>query len=73
MDIAHHIFRTPKELGDILRTRRKSLGITQKDLAMRSGISVPTIIAAEHGKETAQIGVVFALCSDLGLKLGVEI
>lgn len=65
--------RTPAELGGIIRKRRKDLGMTQKQLALRSGISVPTIIAAEHGKDTAQIGMVFALCHDLGLTLVAEV
>ena len=48
------------------------MGITQQGLALQSGVSVPTIIAAEKGKVTAQIGVVFALCRDLGLDLIAE-
>ncbi|WP_193140936.1 MULTISPECIES: helix-turn-helix domain-containing protein [unclassified Meridianimarinicoccus] len=67
-----HTIKTPADLGVALRKRRKALGLTQETLAVQSGISVPTIIAAERGKETAQIGVVFTLCRDLGLDLTAE-
>ncbi|MCP4826237.1 MAG: helix-turn-helix transcriptional regulator [Shimia sp.] len=72
MQHQQHVIKTPADLGMALRKRRKALGITQQSLALQSGVSVPTIIAAEKGKETAQIGVVFALCRDLGLDLLAE-
>lgn len=68
-----YIVRTPADLGVALRKRRKALGMTQENLALQSGVSVPTIIAAEKGKETAHIGGVFALCRDLGIDLIVEL
>ncbi|MEV8467621.1 helix-turn-helix domain-containing protein [Fluviibacterium sp. DFM31] len=72
MSRPRHIIKTPADLGAALRKRRKALGLTQETLSLQSGISVPTIIAAERGKETTQIGMVFTLCRDLGLDLMAE-
>ncbi|MEV2238774.1 tetratricopeptide repeat protein [Micromonospora sp. NPDC049891] len=39
----------PQAIGDILRTRRTSLGLTQADLARRAGISVRSVRNLERG------------------------
>ena len=59
--------RTPNDLGQVIRQRRKALGITQKTLALQTGVSVPTIIAVERGNEKTGIGVVLGLCDGLGI------
>ena len=61
-----------KTLGIVIRERRNALGLRQEDVAMQSGISVPTVSAIENGKSTAQIGLVLQVCKDLGFKLFVE-
>ena len=64
--------RAASDLGASIRERRKTLSMTQGDLAMQAGVSVATISAIENGKDTAQIGIVLDLCRDLGLRLSVE-
>lgn len=64
--------RAARDLGAAIRERRKTLSMTQSDLAMQAGVSVATISAIENGKHTAQIGIVLDLCRDLGLRLSVE-
>ncbi len=59
----------PASLGRALQKRRKTLGLRQEDVALQSGISRPTLMAIEAGKETAQIGLVLQVCRDLGLRL----
>ncbi|WP_299741094.1 helix-turn-helix domain-containing protein [uncultured Roseobacter sp.] len=61
--------RTAEDIGEVVRKRRKALGITQKSLALQTGVSVPTIIAVERGNEKTGIGVVLALCEGLGVDL----
>lgn len=63
------IFTDPVSLGHSIRDARKALRITQEDLALQTGISRATIRAIEHGKETAQVGLVLQLCRDLGMSL----
>jgi len=64
--------RAASDLGAAIRERRKTLSMTQGDLAMQAGVSVATISAIENGKATAQISIVLDLCRDLGLRLSVE-
>lgn len=72
-----HILSSPVEtatdLGRLLRLRRKELGLLQADVAMQSGISPATLSAIENGKETAQIGIVFKLAADLGIKIRCDL
>jgi y4mF family transcriptional regulator len=58
-----------KAFGARLRQKRKSLGVTQKDLAMASGTGLRLIIDLEKGKPTCQIGKALAVAQALGLKI----
>jgi len=64
---------TTTDLGHVIRKRRKALGITQKTLALQTGVSVPTIIAVERGNEKTGVGVVLALCEGLGIDLEARV
>ena len=63
------VFTDSASLGQAIRDARKALKFTQEDLALQTGISRATIRAIEHGKETAQVGLVLQLCRDLGMSL----
>lgn len=56
-------------MGRVLHRTRKSLGITQEELSLQTGISRPTIRSIERGKKTAHLGLVLQLCRDLGVSL----
>ncbi len=62
----------PLSLGEAIRKARKALGITQEDLSLQTGISRTTIRAIETGKQSAHVGLVLQLCSDLGLTITVS-
>lgn len=64
--------RDSKELGEEIKKKRKSLGYTQTDISMRTGLSASFISEVERGKETAEIGKVLLLLSILGLNVLVE-
>lgn len=57
------------ELGKTIRETRKSLGLTQADLAISANVGVRFIVDLENGKETAQVGKVLQVCQMLGLKI----
>ena len=61
--------RSPSDAGDLVRQRRRELGSTQLALAHFSRGSRCFISELEDGKETAQIGKVLGLLSDLGISL----
>lgn len=64
--------RDSKEIGEVIKQKRKSLGYTQTDISTRTGLSASFISEVENGKETAEIGKVLLLLSILGLNVLVE-
>lgn len=60
---------SPKQIGELVRSVRKQLGATQKDLAMTSGTGLRFIIELEQGKPTSQIGKVLTVLNTLGVKM----
>lgn len=64
--------RDSKELGEEIKKKRNSLGYTQTDISMRTGLSASFISEVERGKETAEVGKVLLLLSILGLNVLVE-
>ena len=64
--------RMPYEIGQLIRYRRESRGMTQADLAKAIETSRKWVIEAEAGKPTAEIGRVLRALSYLGVILTVE-
>ncbi len=62
---------TPEQIGELVRTTRKAMGVTQKDLALTSGTGLRFIIELEKGKPTCQIGKVLTVLQTLGIKLSL--
>lgn len=60
---------TPEIIGELVRSTRKSMGVTQKDLAMTSGTGMRFIIDLEKGKPTCQIGKALTVLHTLGIKI----
>jgi HTH-type transcriptional regulator / antitoxin HipB len=60
---------TPQQVGSLIRQTRKSLGVTQKDLALTSGTGLRFVIDLEKGKETCEIGKALTVLQTLGIKL----
>lgn len=61
--------RTPAELGALIRDRRTRLGIDQKTLAQKVGVSRQWIVAVERGKPRAEIGLILRTMAALGIHL----
>lgn len=62
---------TPQEIGKVIRETRKSLGVTQKDLALTSGTGLRFVIDLEKGKETCQLGKALTILHTLGIRLAL--
>lgn len=58
---------TAKQIGEQIKSTRKSLGVTQRDLAMTSGTGLRFIIELERGKPTCQLGKVLTVLNTLGI------
>jgi y4mF family transcriptional regulator len=62
---------TAKDIGEIVRKARKSLGVTQKALALTSGTGLRFVIDLEKGKETCQLGKVLTVLNTLGVSISL--
>ncbi len=60
--------QSTEEIGQSIRRVRKSLGVTQSDLALAAGTGLRFIIELEKGKPTCQIGKVFQVLQVLGIQ-----
>ena len=58
-----------KEIGKIVRSTRKKLGVTQRSLALTSGTGLRFIIELEQGKPTVQLEKVLTVLRTLGVEL----
>ena len=64
--------RTSKDIGHAIRQARKAQNLTQKDLAVRSGVWQETISKIETGVASTKLETVFALLAALDLELQVQ-
>lgn len=62
---------TTKELGMVIRARRKELGITQMEVALTCGTGLRFIVDLEKGKLTCQIGKTLNVLQSLGLAVEI--
>jgi HTH-type transcriptional regulator/antitoxin HipB len=59
----------PDQIGKLIRQTRKSLGVTQRDLALTSGTGIRFVIDLEKGKETCEIGKALTVLNTLGIRM----
>jgi len=64
--------RTPRDIGLIVRARRKALGLDQRGLAARAGVSRQWLVEVEKGKPGAELGLVLRTLGALDLVLSLE-
>ena len=61
--------QTPESIGRLIRSTRKALGVTQRDLAMTSDTGLRFIIDLEKGKPTCHLGKALAVMRTLGIRI----
>ena len=62
---------TTQQIGALIRTTRKAIGATQKELALTSGTGLRFIIDLEKGKPTCQFGKVLTVLHTLGISMNL--
>jgi HTH-type transcriptional regulator/antitoxin HipB len=60
------------EIGQLVRTTRKRMRVTQADLALTSGTGLRFIIDLEKGKPTCQIGKALTVLQTLGIVISLS-
>jgi HTH-type transcriptional regulator/antitoxin HipB len=63
------IARTPKQVGEAVRRRRRSLGMTQKDLAGKTSLRQATISDVEAGEPGTQLRTLFDVLTALDMEV----
>lgn len=58
--------------GEILRERRRELGLSQAEVAAQVGASRQWVIEVEKGKERAELGLVLRLAEVLGVQFKIH-
>jgi HTH-type transcriptional regulator/antitoxin HipB len=61
--------RTPNDIGGLIRARRRALGLDQRALAARVGVSRLWISEVERGKPGASLGLVLQALAALDVTL----
>jgi HTH-type transcriptional regulator/antitoxin HipB len=67
------IIRTPRDVGAIIRERRRALGLDQAELAERVGVSRLWINQIERGKPGASLNLVLRALAAVGAELSTDI
>lgn len=64
--------RSAAELGELVHRRRKSLRLTQVEVAGLAGVGDRFLRELEHGKPTLHVGKVLRVLNRLGLEAWIE-
>ncbi len=64
--------RTPRDIGHAIRTARKARNLTQKDLALRSGVWQETISKIENGVSSTRLDTIFDILASLDMELQLQ-
>ena len=63
---------SPRQIGRTVKDVRRSLGITQRQLALAAGTGLRFIIDLEQGKETCQLGKAITVLDALGIRMVLQ-
>jgi len=69
----HLTLRTAKDIGLVIRDRRRALSLDQQNLANQVGVSRQWIVEIEKGKPRAEIGLLLRTLGVLGLRMHVAV
>jgi len=61
------------KLGNTIKERRKTLSITQRELAVLSGIGINTLTKIERGEANPSLKVILSILNTLGLEIEIQI
>lgn len=66
-----HCIVNIREIGETVKSRRQSLGITQFELSELAGIGINTLVAIERGQGNPRIETLMAVADTLGLQMEI--
>lgn len=63
------LIENPKQLGELIRRRRRELGLTQTEVADVANANLRFVSELERGKRTARLENVLRVLETLGIEL----
>ena len=63
---------TPKELGLLIRSARRQLGLTQSQLALAAGVGLRFMVDLEAGKPTLRLENALRVIQSLGGSISIN-
>jgi HTH-type transcriptional regulator / antitoxin HipB len=66
------ITRTPKQLGTLLRHRRREMGLSQEELASRIHLRQATLSALENSAANSRLSTLLDILASLDLELVIR-
>ena len=64
---------TEKEIGRLIKERRKHLGINQQMLADLAAVGINTIVAIERGDGNPKVATLISVLDTLGLEINLSV
>ena len=62
-----------KEIGIVIKERRKHLGVNQQTLADLAGVGLNTLVAIERGEGNPQLSTLLTILDTLGLQMDINL
>ena len=62
-----------ERLGNVIKERRKTLSITQRELAALAGVGINTLTKIERGEANPSFKVFIRILNTLGLEIDIRI
>ena len=64
---------TQQEIGNVIKERRKKLGINQQMLADLASVAINTVVAIERGEGNPQLATLLTILDTVGLQMNIGI
>jgi len=65
--------RTAKDIGALIRDKRKNQKLDQAELAKKVGVNRRWVLEVERGKPRAEIGLILKTLDALGLTVSIDV
>ena len=62
-----------REIGKIIRERRKHLGVNQQTLSDLAGVGLNTLVTIERGEGNPQLSTLLTILDTIGLQMSIKL
>ena len=62
-----------KRIGNVIKERRKQLGVNQLTLSELAGVGLNTLVAIERGEGNPQLSTLLTVLDTLGLQMDINL